>query len=348
LTHIEYDTEIQPHFEHKKEMQLVRSRESEYLTKIGKDVNYEFESVVVNIPILQNPNLRRIFELQSSTFNLGGDPDYSLGETAIKLKIPVKGFGYSHDDERVANEVTNHIDRIKVIVQRKNADILNENKRFEQAIRGAIVSRKQKLISDRSRFASLVERINIPLKRVEDDSTARIKIDPRPIVHRIKPNPILPEEYVLDRAKVIDIISVLDSQGRQFEKTPRSYQALGEEQLRDILLSSLNTLFEGKATGETFSKNGKTDIYLNIDQGNILIFECKIWGGQALYNDTIDQLRGYLTWRQNFGVMITFGRQKNFTNILSVASDAIQKSPSFRRGFSKISETHFLSFFPFD
>lgn len=41
---------------------------------------------------------------------------------------------------------------------------------------------------------------------------------------------------------------------------------MGEEALRDVLLVSLNSIFEGKATGETFSKRGKTDIYLNINK----------------------------------------------------------------------------------
>ena len=43
----------------------------------------------------------------------------------------------------------------------------------------------------------------------------------------------------------------------------------------------LNAIFSGKATGETFSNKGKTDIYLNIEKGNILVFECKIWGGKS-------------------------------------------------------------------
>ncbi len=110
-----------------------------------------------------------------------------------------------------------------------------------------------------------------------------------------------------------------------------------------MLLSNLNSIFEGKATGETFSKKGKTDIYLNIDKGNILIFECKIWGGKKLYADTIDQLRRYLTWRHNYGVLITFARIKNFTSILKEAKNFIQESPSYTNGFRAIDETHFLS-----
>ena len=110
-----------------------------------------------------------------------------------------------------------------------------------------------------------------------------------------------------------------------------------------MILVSLNSLFEGKATGETFSHKGKTDIYLNIDKGNVLICECKIWGGQALYHKTIEQLLGYLTWRHNFGVMITFANQKNFLKILADAPVIIQGHTSYRSGFQKVTENHFLS-----
>jgi Holliday junction resolvase len=108
-------------------------------------------------------------------------------------------------------------------------------------------------------------------------------------------------------------------------------------------LSTLNSIFEGKATGETFSKKGKTDIYLNIDKGSILVFECKIWAGEKLYQETIDQVRRYLTWRHNFGVMITFAKNKDFSNILKNAKETIQNSTSYVSGFRVIDETHFIS-----
>lgn len=142
---------------------------------------------------------------------------------------------------------------------------------------------------------------------------------------------------------MLDIVSVIDNQGRQFEKTPLTYKNLKEEDLRNIILTNLNGLFEGKATGESFSNRGKTDIYLNIDKGNILIFECKIWHGEALYNETINQLLKYLTWRNNFGIIIFFVRLKNFSQILKNMENIIKKHPSYNSEYKIISETHFLS-----
>ncbi|MBA7639234.1 hypothetical protein ES703_46892 [subsurface metagenome] len=214
---------------------------------------------------------------------------------------------------------------------------------MKNKIEELINNRKKELYEDQKRLDSLVKRIKIPLKKKENESIKRIKLNPKPIVKKMKPTPTIPEDYVLDRNKVLDIISFIDNQGRQFEKTPLTYKSLKEEDLRNIILVNLNSLFEGKATGESFSNRGKTDIYLNIDKGNILISECKIWHGKALYNETIDQLLKYLTWRNNFGIIISFVRLKNFSQILKNMDDIIKNHPSYNTGFKTISETHFLS-----
>jgi len=138
-------------------------------------------------------------------------------------------------------------------------------------------------------------------------------------------------------------LGFVDNQCKTFERTPGSYKQLGEEQLRDIILSALNGIFEGNATGETFVKKGKTDIHLKIEKGEILIFECKNWGGEKIYLDTISQLIGYVTWRQNYGVVIMFSKNTNFTKILEQIPDIIQKHPQYTSGFKKINESHFVS-----
>ena len=62
-----------------------------------------------------------------------------------------------------------------------------------------------------------------------------------------------------------------------------------------------------------------------------------------MYNDTINQLRGYVTWRNNFGIIITFAKRQNFTKILGEIEDIVTKHPSYVKGFRQITETHFLS-----
>ncbi|HHT9131288.1 MAG TPA: hypothetical protein ACFYED_02260 [Candidatus Tripitaka californicus] len=343
LSPIEFDPNRDQTLEHKKEMRVVPARRREESYRYEGDLNFEYESIVVTFPILPNKKIQDILALQSSTYSLSGDPSVRVGHDALYLNIDIKGYGFKYDNDKVASEVNRGVDEVKTWIQRKNNDIVKENAQLEQNIRSFVEQRKAKLTEDTQRIASLVQKINIPLKQKENEVVKRIRLDPRPIVKKIKPNPKLPEEYVLDRSKVLDIISVIDNQGRQFEKTPKTYKDFEEEGLRDVILVSLNSLFEGKATGETFSNKGKTDIYLNIDKGNVLICECKIWGGQALYHETIDQLLGYLTWRHNFGIMLTFVKQKNFSKVLSDAPGIIQQHASYRSRFQQATINHFLS-----
>lgn len=343
LSPIEFDAERQPSFEHKKEVRTVPAHRREEFYQNEGDLNFEYESIIVTIPIIPNENTRDILGLLSSTYSLSGEPDVNIGHDALYFGIDIKGYGFKFDDDKVAAEVNRGIDGVKQWISWKNNDIIKENTQLKQNIKSFISQRKIKLNEDTQRITSLVQKINIPLKQKENEAAMRIKLDPKPLVKKVKPNPKLPEEYILDRSKVLDIISVIDNQGRQFEKTPKTYKNFEEEGLRDIVLVSLNSLFEGKATGETFSHKGKTDIYLNIDKGNVLICECKIWGGQALYHKTIDQLLGYLTWRHNFGIMITFVKQKSFSKILADVPTIIQQHKSYRSGFQKITENHFLS-----
>lgn len=107
------------------------------------------------------------------------------------------------------------------------------------------------------------------------------------------------------------------------ERTPSAFSKLEEEDLRDILLSVLNSIFQGTASGETFSKIGKTDIYLDVSKGQIMIFECKFWHGGRAYESSMNHLFNYLTWRENFGIIITFNRDNmNFSDIIETAKIA--------------------------
>jgi len=91
---------------------------------------------------------------------------------------------------------------------------------------------------------------------------------------------------------------------------------MGEEDLRDVILSSLNGVFEGDAHGEAFSKQGKTDIDLKITKGGVFIAECKFWDGKKTLEEAVSQVLDYLTWRQSHGLIILFSRNQGFTSVL--------------------------------
>lgn len=343
---IEMDPDREMTVDYRKQIRRVSARQRDSFYQFQGDLDFEYETVVIQIPIIRNNNIHDLAKLRTSTMSLSWNPeDFGLSPDLITLSIDIKGYGFNHSDneEQIAKMIESERGKIDQWISWVDQDVTKENAQLERQIRDFIEQRKAKIESDKTKIESLVKRINIPLKKNESAAVQRIKLDHKPLVKKVRPTPQQPEDYVLDHQKVLDIISIIDSQGRQFEKTPGTYKNSGEEDLRNIILVGLNTLFEGSATGETFSAGGKTDIYLNVAKGNILVSECKIWGGQKLYHETIDQLLGYLTWRHNFGIIISFVRVKNLSKVLKEIPEIIQGHGSFKTGVKAVNETHFIS-----
>jgi hypothetical protein len=114
--------------------------------------------------------------------------------------------------------------------------------------------------------------------------------------------------------------------------TPKTYAKMDEEELRDLILGMMNTNYPGAATAETFNKLGKTDIRLRVDSGNVLICECKFWNGPKAYTEAIEQLFGYLTWRESYGMLIIFCTRKDMTAAMGQAKKASDTHTSYTNG----------------
>lgn len=344
LAPIEFDDEKGPSWEHQSYVKTIPAHQRESFYQSEGDFDFACERVRVEMPIKYNKDIRTLASLTSSTFSISySDRDLQWSEQSISFTVETKGYGFSMDENQIANKVNEGIRRVQEAIGWKNGDITKENAYLLSQTRLLIDGRKNELEQSKGKINSLMQKINIPLKKKLPEAMQRISIDHKPIVKRIKPAPQLPEEYQLDENKVNDIVEVLDNQSKSFEKTPNAVAKLGEEDLRDLILANLNSIFEGKATGETFSNQGKTDIYLNLDKGKILVFECKIWGGKKLLLETIDRLRSYLTWRHNYGVLIFFVKLKNFTKILDGIDVSIKESSSCKDSVRKINETHFVA-----
>ena len=56
----------------------------------------------------------------------------------------------------------------------------------------------------------------------------------------------------------------------------REFVSLGEQGLRFVIVGYLNAVFESTAvTGETFSKDGKPDLVIQVGGRPVLVGECK-------------------------------------------------------------------------
>lgn len=111
--------------------------------------------------------------------------------------------------------------------------------------------------------------------------------------------------------------------------------------LRDHFLLQLNGHYEGGATGETFNASGKTDILIRAENRNVFIAECKFWRGKKAFDEAIDQLLGYLTWRDSKCALIVFNKTWNSGAVRQKMHEVMSGDPSIARHYSiGQTETH--------
>lgn len=232
--------------------------------------------------------------------------------------------------EAVEREYQRDKDHLNRLVELLNQDIEQWNNNLETLVRQIFEERKQILLKRRNAQAQLSvpfrKKENIPQTFAIPTQDIRKKIEvKKPVVTEkgFKPDP------TLDQATYNDILKTIYDLGRQMERLPSVYSGKEEEHLRDHFLMFLEPRYEGSATGETFNKKGKTDILLRYENSNVFVAECKYWGGKKKYLETIDQLLGYLTWRDSKAAVIKFVDNKDFTSVLKTVKEVTKDHPNY-------------------
>lgn len=240
------------------------------------------------------------------------------------------------------SELQSAIGYIRQEVEWRNNDIRRYNRKFKQDIHSIIQQEKKRIESEDALLEAIVKKVPIILKQKQGtpSSIAPLKIK-RKIQPIMPPTASRPVEPVLEKEQFDGIMSIIDNCCKAFESTPATFAKMEEEDLRNIILSNLNGIYEGAAVGEAFAKSGKTDIYLKIDKGGIFKAECKYWRGAKSIQEAIDQILGYLTWRNSVGVVIVFSRNKGFTNVIDEVLKAASHVASSLKSFKKLDRTHF-------
>ena len=139
--------------------------------------------------------------------------------------------------------------------------------------------------------------------------------------HTTKPS-IDPISQKLDQIYE-NILEIILNAGNDIERRAYSHKDRTEPELRDVLLTSLNSHDEIISSGESFNKTGKTDILVSSSNEIVFIAECKIWRGKQSLKDAISQLFSYLTWRDNRVALIVFYKNREFLVSLKSISNIV-------------------------
>ena len=202
------------------------------------------------------------------------------------------------------------------------------NQGLPQLLKQSITRRREQLAS----HANIAELLDIPLAAKADApaiTPVRVEIRRPPPLAEPPKSGLTPEPGIADET-FEHILHLIRHQGRTFERTPSTYAVHGEEDLRNIMLGQLNGHFEGEAAGEVFRGSGKTDICIEEDSRAAFVGECKIWTGPTSLAKALDQLLGYLTWRDSKAALIVFNsRNRNFSQLLQAVPGALKSHPLY-------------------
>ncbi len=282
--------------------------------------------ISIEIPFSGDHNLLRAkTSTWSSVLPVG---QIRQGRDGIGKIVMVFRQPHDADPNQIKSSFENNLKTIKKYVTWSKSQVDAYNRSLPNIVKQAVDFRREKL----KKQNSICGILGIPLKKKDGIPTFEpIKVNKK-ITKPLPPPPkrgFKAEPGITD-ADYDNIIKLIRHTGISFEKAPKTFSVHDEEELRDIILSHLNAIYEGDAKGETFNKAGKTDILISEKGRSAFIAECKIWRGRKSFTGAIDQLLGYLTWRDCKTALIVFNKNnKNFSQILESVDNIVSAHPNF-------------------
>lgn len=267
-----------------------------------------------------------LFKCRASTFSLGPYPNISINQGFVSLR-----YEYSLNEMQSENAKDNALKKLECDIKDirdgicyANKDVESYNASLQKQVLHFLEEKKKKVES----FFSVANMFEVPVKKsayAETHVPLQRKIVP--IAHEYKKEDV----YSISDANYADILATIKHMGSTYERTPGSYVAMKEEDLRNTLLAALNGTYLGGAVGEAFRNNGKTDICIEEKNRAAFVAECKMWTGQRSIADALKQLDSYLTWRDCKTALIYFVRRKDFLAVLQTAEETLRAIPEMRQ-----------------
>ena len=279
-----------------------------------------------------------LFWLTPSTYNLNPPRGY-VHEDSVVVSCLVPTDVLSREQDRAITELRRMIDSIEEWINWVNRDIDEWTTQLRAVIDTAIKDRRKILLEMRK----IETKLEVPIER--DGAVARTYSVPvlkrrRPIqpTPRRTYEPFEPEPGISE-SNFIDIVTDITSVVTMFERLPITHFEAKEERLRDQILVTLNAIY-GAGSAETFSKRGKTDIYLPWKDNAVFIAECKWWTGQKAFSEeALPQLLDqYVIWRDTHTAMILFIKNKGVSSVIEQAVKSVQQYPRYVEDTSPIGE----------
>lgn len=232
------------------------------------------------------------------------------------------------NEDRVNSWITSSLSSLTKYADWVSAEVERSNRQLEEKAGAAVQARRKQLETQGAPLKKLV----VPLRPKKGMPSPNRVPMPRRVVKPLPAARKVEQEYGLRDQDYEYILDIVRHESRSFESTPGTFARFNEEELRDVVLAHLNGHYKGDAAGERFRKKGKTDICIEHDNRAAFVAECKLWKGEKGLHDAIDQLLGYLTWRDTRAALILWNKKnKNFSKLQQELADFLGDHPSFVR-----------------
>lgn len=265
------------------------------------------------------------------SWSMSGDMDADVQDGFIRFKYRELA------PENIESVYEGDVDRTIGNAENLTSDIEGFNQGLPPIIRKLVSDRKAQV----NKNQRVIQSIPIPIKKRSDVPTnlAIPEIRKKPALLAKKVIPSGSEEHSLPPEQYENILTILQDMSVGMERSPKTYEKLDEEEIRDIFLIQLNGHYEGMATGETFNGEGKTDILIRYKNANVFVAECKFWKGEKQFLEAISQLFGYVTWRDTKTAILLFHKGKDLTTVLNQIENIVKNHPNYRGPYALESET---------
>ena len=266
-----------------------------------------------------------LFKCRASTFSMGVYPEITVNKTTVSFRIErsLSEMNNAKAKDSLLGSLEQALKEIRDGLSYANNDVAAFNNSLKQQAMKWLEEKKKKVEA----YFSIATMLEVPIEKKEYAQThIPLKRHIVPVAKHYETS----NYYGILDGDYKDILDSIKHTGSTYERTPSSYKTLHEEDLRNTLLAALNATYKGDATGETFRNRGKTDICIERDNRAAFVAECKMWTGQKEIGNAIDQLDGYLTWRDCKTALIYFVRRKDFLKTLESAEAALRAYDGMR------------------
>lgn len=285
------------------------SFEREFFEIDGVCLRYKipFDGDATLFELKPNSIILTTFEVASLKVPKGENYGYIIYEMEFtKKELEEKKEGMK---DYVQGQFNREFSNYRTMIDNVNREVKAYNDGLSSHTEEYLKNRKARASS----LASISQMLEIPLKK--NDNAPNTTPIPLKKVERVgRPTQkAAPKEYCISDKDYENINNIIYMSGSTMEKTARTYINNSEEELRDILLASLNTHYDN-ATGETFRKIGKTDINIEFNNKAAYIGECKIWHGEKKFDKAVQQVLNYSTWKDTKVSVIVFNKANSTFN----------------------------------